>query len=412
MALKDIGAALGHIGTGFSAMSRNPRTRELAVSRIQANQEAEQEREEKAQLANQRAQEKILDAHLKVLQSGELPADRAAPVIANVIKLSNALGMDLGDPMAFYVRPQQEDIKVGREIVRKTPEGSYENVYTAQPNKVQNRPMSISPGGQLVSPEGEVLHENENPRFAPPRPQRETPTGFKQTRQNNAAAAYEKSLAEDDGTLGKKLSVAQRYIDKRLGDDMMGVGEAKELRSQLNVRTKALQDYDAQYSKAIKILEEKPDVITVAGPAANSILAMGQNALGLLSLLPNVDPNMSVKMEDYADELSATSLGNTEMRSLLFSLALQNAVALGLEKNGLSAVEIENSIKDIGGRTTSPQGLKKRLKEVRARLANSLQSTLMNTIENYGGVSIEDNIQPDAPAQKATSKGTKYVIEP
>lgn len=388
----DIAKALTRTGIGLSMLSRSPSEAQFGQQQFAQ----QQQHDELAQKTNQQVQLKILDAHIQALGSGKYTKEEAIPLVTNTLKLAQATGADVGDAWAFYVpKEAAQGFNLGPQQQRFNADGTLVAENKNQRAGAMVRPQVISPGAQMVDAEGKVLAENKNPRFAPPRPAAQTRGGFQQQRMANTQAAYDEAdqKYQKSGNLADLINLSNRRIDKRVGDGLGGVGEAGKLREKNNALVSGLQNYDGQYKKAIEILDKTPDVITVAGPAANAILAMGQNALGLVSLIPGVDPNMSIKMEDFADELSATSLGNTNMRAILYNLAIQSAVANGLDKGGFNKQEIKDAIRNIGGTTTSPQGLRTRLKEVRSQLANSLKNHLNSSVDNYSGVSEADPTQ-------------------
>lgn len=421
--LSSIGKGLGRIGAGISAMSGNQRVRELGLARIQDNEA----RDEKAHDANKNIQLKMLDMHITALQSGKYTEEDAAPIIDNTRKLMQAVGME-GDPTGLFVPKEQEkDVRLGNTLQRPNAKGGYDVVATAPREAgfgssvgrlIGDRQTLIGQFGEgspqvakfdELSAKSTTTAEFERLNAIPidqrtpevtarlkilttRAPQRPSSAGFMQQRMAKAQSAYDE--AEETYNKSKKLAdlipLANRKIDKRVGDGLGGVGEAAKLREKINSQATALKTFDQQNAKIDELLKKNPDVLTIGPDAANAIRVATTNIIGVYSSLfgnPEDAGKFNARIEEWAKELDDTALGKTEMRAALFSVAMQDAIANGLDRNGLTNDEFKRSLEDIGGSTTSARGLKIRLKEVRTRLANAFKANLESTVENYAGVS-------------------------
>lgn len=139
--LRRIGSTLERVGAGVSLMSRNEGNRKSGMMRlneIQRKEEAALKADaaatEKAQAISREIKMKILDASTEAYQRPDLTEEQRFQIGTDIAKLGKDLEIDVSP---------------------------YLNL---PPESSLTKPQTLSPGAQLVGPDGKLIAENKNVR--------------------------------------------------------------------------------------------------------------------------------------------------------------------------------------------------------------------------------------------------------
>jgi hypothetical protein len=115
--------------------------------------------------------------------------------------------------------------------------------------------------------------------------------------------------------------------------------------------------------------------------------------LGVLGTILPVDSGLATSMEEYQQELNEVAGDRSQYHAIIFDLAKMNAMITGLANGRMTNQDIEMSIQEIGGNIRSAGQAKRKLREIRERLKDSLKTRLNLTLENFSGISEQDPVQ-------------------
>ena len=265
------------------------------------------------------------------------------------------------------------------------------------PDANKNKNAVLSYGAQLVDPSGTVLAENKNRP-----PVRETQAGYKQ---QVRAAVMERNeeLRTKIGTstkLSDRLALARAKIDENVAGGISTPTTGDKLKGELDKRREALIKYDNAAESVAEILEKNPTAATIGADVAKSVVSMAANAQGLLNLIPGVDiKDLDLKETDWSDKLNSYAGDNAELRTTMFHLAIQLAVADGLAGGRMSNQQISMALDNIGAGGRSPRAIRRKLQEVRQRVAESLDIALDGALEDFSDLDRPAPITPAEPAE-------------
>lgn len=376
-----------------------------------AREEARQRQAEEADKVVRSVKKQILGKGLESLAKMQ-GADRVRSEYA-LSRLMVDLGIDPSTHAAIFasvpsVNETQKELEK-RAIGVASPESVIESAQTgagigglrapAQGKKFR----TVSPGSAVFSEDsGKVVFKN------PAKPKEK---GYKQIVLEDAKKGYEelKEELKDDPRLSSRLRLAMKRIDVQAAGPGMGVGEARILRSHLMESYEAIRKFDNAAADVYQILDRAPAAATIGGDAAGAIVSMTSNIKGLTALISDVDPDFSVEEGSYAEQLESLNIDNAELRSALFSIALQEAVVSGLANGRLSNQQVELAIKNVGANARNPQQIKAKLVEVNQRLRHALDSRLDFVLGNYGA--IDKSAVPDEEYESLKGMAVEDMTE-
>lgn len=274
--------------------------------------------------------------------------------------------------------------------------GFDETLLRARDKPTTTRPQVLKSRDILVDADGNVLAENTNVA-----PRATTARGFKQQNLEDVQARNARMMERigDSNKLSDRYMMARAKIDEFAARDLIGTSEAKNLRERLDSRREALIRYDNAADQAMSILSKDPTAATVGGDTAKSLISMTNNILGLADLIPGVDiDSVDLDPTDWSDELNEIAGDNAALRSTMFNLAVQMAVADGLANGRLSNQQLEFALENIGAAGRSPQAMRRKLTEARQRVSDSLKIALDGVLGNF-----EDLDRADPTANRSGS---------
>lgn len=257
----------------------------------------------------------------------------------------------------------------------------------AAPPPAPRKTTTLSRGAQLRDEEtGELIATNTN---ATPSTSR---VGVQKQRLDRAIArkaAVDEETANDE-SLSSLMRQAMSEIDVGRAEQTFSASEAKSMRADLKKRGEALIRYDRSAKVALDVLDSSGASAGIAGNAANAFLGMASNMKSLASLIPGADPEIDLEPGRWIDQLTSLGVGNQELRSAMFSIALQDAVASGLANGRLSNQAIKLAMKNVAVEANTPTKIKAKLREVRARLKSNLRTALDFQLGEFSGLDAAD----------------------
>ena len=300
-------------------------------------------------------------------------------------KKSEAYGTALDNTERGNATP--ESVQKANEIYRQTGDQNLaQKALVPKPSTAKDSgDFTLSPGGIRYDAQGKPLAENTNARFSSGR------AGDKTDRVNRYAKAREEKqqvVYDNPDSLGALWGLTMADVDLRRADENISGSEAKSTREHLKRIGTAMTSFDSSAGEVLEILNTqnaagevvdnpRGAAITGAGDISRGFLSMIANLQGMTALISGVHPNVELDPGNYSNQLNKLAKDNATLRSALFAIALQNAVAQGLAQGGrLSNRSIELAIEDIGADVRSPTQVRNKLVEVRRRLAVALRNRL------------------------------------
>lgn len=266
------------------------------------------------------------------------------------------------------------------------------------PSKTE-RPSVLNPGGQLRSPTGELLAENTNVR--PGSAPRVTDQQRRMQSVESRRSEVQSALESDPNKLSNRFAASRLKVDENVALGLTTPSNGDKMKAELDKRRETLIRYDNAAERATQILAKNPTAATVGADTAKAMISLAANAQGLLNVLPFVDVR-DVDLDEgaWGDKLTEIAGDNAELRTTMFNLGIQLAVADGLATGRLSNQQLQLALDNIGASGRSPAAIRRKLAEVRTRVAESLDIALDGVLEDFSALDRPDPTQPE-PARPA-----------
>lgn len=396
-------AEYGQLLDGLGAIFGGRRASQAASDRIYGRIDrrdamAEEERQRQAQLSNQ-IRVTLLGKYIETMNNPEiqLSPEQRAMMQGELGKILGTLTQEEVSPglMGALTAPRKKTVKpetlmglakagYSSENIQKWAENPVPENFAVlgSPAPKDQKMINVAPGGMVFDPvTGETKFENTNPRWNP----NGRAVGFRERVANGVVErGNQLRQSADPNKLSDRMKLAMQAVDEDVANGLTTPSNGDKKKAGIEGYATNLHSFDNAADKAIEILENTPESATIAGGAAKGIVDMAANAQALFNLIPGVNRGeLDLSQNDWSDKLNEFAGGNTELQTILYNLALTSALATGLQNQRLSNQMIEQALNNIGANIRSPRAIKRKIKEVRARLADGLETSLQFASRNY-----------------------------
>lgn len=401
--------------------------------------------EDDIKLTKQKAEEAKRGVFQKLLEKG---IDNGADEVT-LNKLAGAAGIDvtgmglsgLGKPK---MTPEEKRYEAAQKFGDKYEPASVDEWAktgqwsTLKPIQKQERPTVLNPQAMMVDASGNVLAENKNVRpsrsSGPLKPKpanyvdstgktvlidESNPEQVRQaieggwTKTSSDAGGFKNKVRADvfakgealrakidkSNRLSDKYQLAIQAIDEGVASGTTGLPFGDKIKQDLSNRKDSLIKYDNAADRVISILEKNGTAATGAADVAKGVISMWANASGLVNLIPDVEVGLDLGESQWSEKLNSIAGDNAELRTTMFNLGMQLAVADGLSGQKLTNQMIDQALSNIGANGRSPAAIKRKVAEVRQRMSESLGTALDGALGDYSDL--------DRPDPTAAAKPTK-----
>ena len=360
----------------IGAITGGPSRREQALGQLETIRSLRAEEQTQAQEMQQKVLSHVLNANLEALKEEADPSRREV-LTKNISALSGSLGVDVSSVIGG---------------IAPTPKNT-----------------TLSPGAQLIGPDGKVIAENPKPTSGytlAPQAQRwengklvaenknvrpvGSGSGITARKLNLAEENLRKVLKEEEGSdsMSSAVKIANAKIWYRKAAGEFSTSSAQKARESIETPLVALTKMDKAMFKIKNILDTNPEAATYTGDVANMFMGMAANAEALTSLMPGYrasDVELDIEGNDWRAKMVGMGIANRELQAVLFSIAIQNAVAEGMLQGRLTNKMLDLSLRQVGAGERNPAAIKARLREVRDKMVAAVGGAIDFQLDNYTG---------------------------
>lgn len=390
---------------GIQAVAGDRRQTEAAFSRIdqiRTNERdailSEQAAEAQAKEFARKTKTQIMLESMKQAANPELDQVSREEAANMANKLAGNLSLDLGIVKAA-AEASGGDLESAGKLLdireRVTPESwdkyrqsGDENDLVPKPEVTKSsKPTVLKPQDIAIDADGNIIGENKNVK------PRTSNAGITEQRRNAFHAKAEPRRAEigDSERLSDRLELAMLQIDQEYHDGNSTRRTADRRKAELAKSARILVDADKQMENALSVLKTNEAAVTIGADVAQTIQTLGNNFKGLQALLVDID-DVDLDESAWGSRLDQLAGDNAELRTTLFNLAILSATEQGLINGRISNQQLELQMEQLAATARSPKKVRRKLKELRGRLADSLDTRLEFASRNYSAL---DQDAPD-----------------